>query len=70
LLRLPVWVDTQFYTSLFAAAVDNEFSYHMLHQKIKQNSGSPIKYSGHTIILDSWLKEHPEYKSKSDEVEK
>jgi hypothetical protein len=70
LLRLPVWVDTQFYTSLFAAAIDNEFSVSNFIKKIKQNSGSPFKYSGHTIILDSWLKEHPEYKSKSDEVEK
>ena len=61
MIRVPVWVDGHRYASLFEAAIDNEFSYHMLHQKIKQNSGVPIKYSGHTIILDSWLKEHPEY---------
>lgn len=66
MIRVPVWVDAHRYTSLFEAAIDNEFSLSNFLKKIKQNSGAPIKYSGHTVILDSWLKSHPEYNLESD----
>ena len=61
MISVPVWVDENCYASLFEAAIDNEFSLSNFLKKIKQNSGAPVKYSGHTVILDSWLKSHPEY---------
>ena len=30
----------------------------------------PVKYSGHTVVLESWVKQHPEYKLEKLEGEK
>ena len=47
----PVYVDNQYYSSLFSAAVDNDFSVSMFIQKVLKAESFPIYYKHHTVIL-------------------
>lgn len=58
----PVFVDGKRYFSLCQAAIDFEFSYYQFYTKVMNNGGKPITYSGHSVVLESWVNEHPEYK--------
>lgn len=57
----PVYVDGIRYFSLCQAAIDFEFSYYQFYTKVMKNDG-PVTYSGHSVVLESWVKKHPEYK--------
>ncbi len=57
----PVYVDGKRYFSLCEATIDFGFSYYQFYTKVMKNDG-PITYSGHQVVLESWVKEHPEYK--------
>lgn len=65
----PVYVDGTRYDSLFQAAIDFEFSYYQFYTKVMNYDG-PVIYSGHTVVLESWVKQHPEYKLQKPEGEK
>lgn len=41
--------------------IDFEISFSTVFQKLRKNNFAPITYSGHTIVLASWLEQHPEY---------
>lgn len=56
-----VYVDGRRYDSLFQAAVDFEFGYCWFYTKIMQSDG-PVMYSKHQVVLEAWVKAHPEYK--------
>ena len=56
-----VFVDGRKYESLFAAAIDFELNYGWLFTKLKNNDFAPVTISGHTIVLESWIAEPPEY---------
>lgn len=60
----PHYVDGKIYPSLFALAIDFEFSYSTLRVKLALNNGSPIKYSRHIIYSAKWLQEHPDFDLK------
>lgn len=64
-----VYVDGLYFFSLFQAAIDFEFSYAQFYTKVMSKDG-PVKYSGHTVVLESWVKQHPEYKLEKLEGEK
>lgn len=64
------YCDGKMYESLFQLAVDYELSYSSLFQKIKRHNGNPVRYSGHTIVLESYLAGHPEYDIEKDRKEK
>lgn len=57
----PVYVDGIYFCSLCQAAIDFEFSYRQFYAKVMENTG-PVIYSGHMVVLESWVKKHPEYK--------
>ncbi|MBP5696956.1 MAG: hypothetical protein J6X11_09990 [Treponema sp.] len=56
-----VYVDGRYYSSLFQAAIDFEFSYCSFYTKVMKHDG-PVSYSGHQVVLMSWVESHPEYK--------
>ena len=62
----PVYVDGIRYFSLCQAAIDCEFSYAQFYTKVMKGDG-PVKYSGHVVVLESWVQEHPEYKLSEPE---
>ena len=65
----PCYIDGYYFPSLFSMSIDFEFSYHMLHSKIKKHGGAPIVYSGHKIVMEEWLELHPEYDIAKDKKE-
>lgn len=64
-----VYVDGLYFFSLCQAAIDFEFSYSMFYTKVINHDG-PVTYSGHTVVLESWVKQHPEYKLQKPGEEK
>lgn len=58
---MACYCDGRLYKSLFSLSIDFEFSYKWIFEKLKKNHGAPTQYAGHTIVLESWLAEHPEY---------
>ena len=62
----PHFIDGKLYSSLFALAIDFEFSYSTLRVKLAANGGSPTRYSKHVIYSAAWLNEHPDYDPKKE----
>lgn len=55
------FIDGREYPSLFSLAIDFEMTYKWILLKLKKNNFAPVTISGHTIVLASWLEQHPEY---------
>ena len=62
---LPHFCDGNLYKSLFALAIDFEFSYSTLRVKLAKNGGSPTRYSHHIVYSAAWLEAHPGFDWKS-----
>jgi hypothetical protein len=60
----PCYINGRKYRSLFSAAIDCELNYSWLIMKLKKNKYAPIKINKIEIILEDWVKKHPEYNYK------
>lgn len=63
---ISCYVDGRRYNSLYAAAIDFEIDFKWIYIKLSRNNNEPVTISGHKIVLEIWLKSHPEYDLESD----
>lgn len=61
--RIGVFIDGEYYESLFQAGIDSPISYQWINKIIHRSNGAPVelKNAGVTIVTEKWIRQHPEY---------
>lgn len=61
--RCGVFIDGEYYASLFKAGIDSGVSFQWLSTKLHNSRGAPVylKILKTTIVSERWIRQHPEY---------
>ena len=61
--RCGVFIDGEYYSSLFKAGIDSDVSFQWLSTKLHRSRGAPVflKQLKLTIVSEKWIRQHPEY---------
>lgn len=61
--RYGVFIDGEYYSSLFKAGIDSDVSFQWLSTKLHRSRGAPVflKQLKLTIVSEKWIRQHPEY---------
>lgn len=61
--RCGVFIDGEYYSSLFKAGIDSDVSFQWLSIKLHRSRGAPVflKQLKLTIVSEKWIRQHPEY---------
>ena len=61
--RCGVFIDGEYYSSLFIAGIDSDVSFQWLSTKLHRSRGAPVflKQLKLTIVSEKWIRQHPEY---------
>lgn len=61
--RCGVFIDGEYYSSLFKAGIDSDVSFQWLSTKLHRSRGAPVflKQLKLIIVSEKWIRQHPEY---------
>ena len=66
--RKSLFVDGDYYESMFAAGIDSDISYTWLCLMLKKSQGAPVRIKDKTVVTVEWIKRNPEYLMDPDDL--
>lgn len=58
--RMAIFVNGDYYESLFQAGIDSDISFTWLSLKLKHSHGQPVIIKEKLVVTEKWIRGHPE----------